>query len=780
MEALGTSRRDHISTHEINDGHFGRLSLRDMERHRRINQAGTRESAVSDDVKQKLNGWNSAWTRLKDDGILEEGLEDLNAGQSHRERLLSEPPRQPPVDALEEAKQFARQVGASRSRGSGRGGRGGGVAGSKSSRNAQRRIPAGEEPMTKGQPQSGSRVILPSITGRPKAPEPRKTDVKNPQVSGKAASADKSSSTAQASSPKPSPKGVTFPTAQPAMGTLLDTGVHQANDQAAAFPSKSYADDLLDMEFEQSTNLPAPMQVGAKVKENEIHPGASSAQPDLRQFESQMASFFPLLQSMLPPDAIEKIASVRLQVQQKINNMDDIQAGPTSQPSGTSLEQSADLKQSAALDRTRPVQSVSKEDNGPPRSLANTVEQRTREWSQRVIANTVSTRDSILGDHVTQPRWVGRHRSTTSVTSTSGLVEGIKQLHIDDKQPSVVPQATEDTAQYAKINPFGPKPNITGQTVSSTTQVRHGDVVEPQLSRHATRPQLPDFLPPTDTPEDHGAAARAQYAKAVPARTNESVSSPTATVGAREVGVYLAQKPLAVRRDAAPSLPAGSSDAADQRNQRKDSVSSAGTSQISPGLGEDIVRSHRASEPRTFNQAIQPPSGPFNFVAPFRPPHSSSNLHPPSFLTQSAQPVRDPGAAARGQYGQTATQPTSSGPKSTGLAATGNPPYIPAHATAQRERDVPTSSGTFTKLTSAQQATAMSSESRGSSSAGPTSNPQDPSLTPRYLSGARPAQFSRNTRPAPPLPEWLPSAKTTDDPAAAARKQYGGKENQKI
>lgn len=76
---------------------------------------------------------------MKNDGILEKGLEDLNAGQSHRERLLSEPPRQPSVDPLEEAKQFARQVGgASRSRGNGRGGRGGGIVGSKSSRNARR------------------------------------------------------------------------------------------------------------------------------------------------------------------------------------------------------------------------------------------------------------------------------------------------------------------------------------------------------------------------------------------------------------------------------------------------------------------------------------------------------------------------------------------------------------------------------------------------------------------------------------------------------------------
>lgn len=262
---------------------------------------------------------------------------------------------------------------------------------------------------------------------------------------GKAASAVGSSSTVEVSNSKSSPNVVSFPTAQPAMGTLLDAGVHQTNDRTAAFPSKSYADDLLDMEFDQSTNLPAPMQVGAKVKKNDIHPGASSAQPDLREFESQMASFLPLLQSMLPPDAIEKIASVRLQVQQKINNMDDIQAVPISQPPGTSLKQSVDLKQSAASDHTRPVHGISKDNIAPSRSLANTVEQRTREWSQRVIASTVSTRDSILGDHVTQPRWIGRHRSTTSVTSTSGLVEGIKRLHIDDKQPSVVPQATEDT-----------------------------------------------------------------------------------------------------------------------------------------------------------------------------------------------------------------------------------------------------------------------------------------------------------------------------------------------
>lgn len=91
----------------------------------------------------------AAWTLLRDDGILEEGLEDLNAGQSHRARLLSQslpiyvplpPNRSPQFNALDEARRFALEVrGKSHARGSGRGGRGGGIVGSQLRRYAQRR-----------------------------------------------------------------------------------------------------------------------------------------------------------------------------------------------------------------------------------------------------------------------------------------------------------------------------------------------------------------------------------------------------------------------------------------------------------------------------------------------------------------------------------------------------------------------------------------------------------------------------------------------------------------
>lgn len=92
---------------------------------------------------------------MKDDGILEEGLQDLNAGQSHRARLISQAlpaylPQSPalplPRSALEEAQQFFLQVkGRNPSRGGGRGGRGGGIAGSQPDRHAQRRFVYGQQ-----------------------------------------------------------------------------------------------------------------------------------------------------------------------------------------------------------------------------------------------------------------------------------------------------------------------------------------------------------------------------------------------------------------------------------------------------------------------------------------------------------------------------------------------------------------------------------------------------------------------------------------------------------
>lgn len=199
-----------------------------MERRRRVNQHGTTESGVATVERDRLKGWNSkspsfpsrswlfrwlglipfsaAWNTLKDDGILEKGLEDINAGQTHRARLLAQsfpvhtpaPPSLPPASsALEEAQRFhlgATGRGRSNLRGGARGGRGGGAAGSNPERHAHRRFVHSQSyspiahmvrvPITVEGPSlprhltPKPRVLLPSVTGRPAAPDSLKENAK--------------------------------------------------------------------------------------------------------------------------------------------------------------------------------------------------------------------------------------------------------------------------------------------------------------------------------------------------------------------------------------------------------------------------------------------------------------------------------------------------------------------------------------------------------------------------------------------------------------------------
>ncbi|KAL8711550.1 MAG: hypothetical protein Q9220_003960 [cf. Caloplaca sp. 1 TL-2023] len=165
--------------------------MREIERKRRVNQVGTKENKGAQKVMENLHGWNSnaatssytvqlglisvpAYSNSRDDVDLEVGLEDLNAGQTHRSRLLSAPPseRQHP------------DGGPNRLRGSGRGGRGGGNAGCQSSRYARPRVPEGlntsgvgisvapgfQSSATANRPLVSLPAATPAITSRPRIP----------------------------------------------------------------------------------------------------------------------------------------------------------------------------------------------------------------------------------------------------------------------------------------------------------------------------------------------------------------------------------------------------------------------------------------------------------------------------------------------------------------------------------------------------------------------------------------------------------------------------------
>ncbi|KAL8674249.1 MAG: hypothetical protein Q9168_001316 [Polycauliona sp. 1 TL-2023] len=139
MEALGTSRRDFLTTHDVADQFVGRLSTPNVEHHRRLNQTGSRENRGAERHRETLAGWNSAWENLQSDDALEQGLEDINAGQSHRARLLVALP-QDQQGSSTATEPLRRGRGGSNPRGTGRGGRGGGLIGSQPLRTARKRL----------------------------------------------------------------------------------------------------------------------------------------------------------------------------------------------------------------------------------------------------------------------------------------------------------------------------------------------------------------------------------------------------------------------------------------------------------------------------------------------------------------------------------------------------------------------------------------------------------------------------------------------------------------
>lgn len=77
---------------------------------------------------QRLKCEPDAWTELEDDGTVEEHLDDINRGQTHRAKIMN-------IGSNDNTELSARRHhadNAGRAQGGGRGGRGGGVAGSRS------------------------------------------------------------------------------------------------------------------------------------------------------------------------------------------------------------------------------------------------------------------------------------------------------------------------------------------------------------------------------------------------------------------------------------------------------------------------------------------------------------------------------------------------------------------------------------------------------------------------------------------------------------------------
>lgn len=223
---------------------------------------------------------------------------------------------------------------------------------------------------------------------------------------------------------------------------LLDTSERVITEGITPGRPTTYADDLLGMEIDVPQELPRPMELTTKT---------SNADPlleehcQLRAMEAQLASFLPYLTAMLPSEAVEKLTSVRSLLQQKLGNPG--QAGSV-------------MQQLPGSNEPRSVLPEEKELKTAPRGLASTVEQRTSVWKKQVIASTVNTKGSIFGEHVVRSRWTERHQrhdSTASAASSTGLVEGLKKLRLDEAQPATdfkLAKATEYLTSVMLSSPW--------------------------------------------------------------------------------------------------------------------------------------------------------------------------------------------------------------------------------------------------------------------------------------------------------------------------------------
>ncbi|KAL8928338.1 MAG: hypothetical protein Q9172_000930 [Xanthocarpia lactea] len=719
MEALGTSRRDYLTTHDVADQSVSRLSTPDVELHRRVNQRGTRENKLTNEHRDNLAGWNSAWENLQKDDVLEEGLEDLNAGQTHRARLLTVIPQlQGGSSTADEIQRHGR--GGFPPRGTGRGGRGGSRIGTQPIRTARRRVPIDDQRDSSTRGLKTSKFAIPSTAKSHNAPA---LQVKLPRISRSSGSSTGSSISrirvqpgnftlappsefmSVVSNPASQTAGITTarednPSTQPtqprktptdtapsseavrqvASAVLLDGDATRANEDNVSFPPRTYADDLLGMDIDESSKLPTPMQLSATIREERTEPKSilPPAAPSLELIESQLASFLQVLKGTVHPDTVEKLKSVSVDLQRQIQQP---AGGITARPEGT--------QQSSSMLISKPTHEAHEKASQPTRGLAIAVEQRTLAWTMDVIAGTESGSSSILGENITRGRFSHRRRyvdspASASVGSSTALTERIDKLQIHESRP-IASQATGNAQTYSTTNPFGPNPNPRGSVsgASSTTERSAGIPV--------AGPQLPLFLRSQDPAEDPAAAIRAEYAAYLHRRPSPETpairrtSNGTAvTQGAPLVpdnSAFLHQsRPRDVSEvmngiEASPSFLPDLDNSSGYRTSRNSSITSRGFARTNPAQPQrpdvapsgtrpsrisDMARSGHATggnlprfHPRQGNRSVSPLPGPTPrqtyFSAANRRPRIPAGPALPSFLA-NVQPEKDPGAAAAKQY----------------------------------------------------------------------------------------------------------------------------------
>ncbi|KAL8812948.1 MAG: hypothetical protein Q9200_000645 [Gallowayella weberi] len=570
MEALGTLRRDFLTTHDAPD----RSSpIFNPEHHRRINQRGTQESAVTDRHRTSLAGWNS----------LEEGLEDLNAGQTHRARLLTAVPEIP-------SEPYHQGRGSLHRRGTGRGGRGGGAVGSKPTRTARRssRTSPGQLSQLSASSlgiQASKKIPVPDTSSqtmhkvKPARATQALTKISLPEAVG-----GKDGRAIPRIPPQSDAPTISRVSQKPPTTTLFDS---PGTGAGISTVSQSYAGDLLDIDITGPGNLPEPIQLSATA--NRIHP--ESAQPtgqirDLDLLYSEWTRLLPMLKQFLSAEAVGKLESISVELQQQVVRS----RGGVNRRSEPAVQQPKLSGPEAALKADNEV-------NIPIRGLADAVQQRTLAWTRDVIAGTGSSSNSILGENITRGRFSRRLRvsvdsltSLASVSSSTALRKRIDELQIDEARPTIA--SADGRERYATTNPFG-------VATTSSPIVR------------AQGYQLPHFLRSEARAQDPAAALRAEYTANSSRQLEKPTGKPTiqpASAGSiirqatAEASMSPINKPL---QDLSPSISGVTENTpyrpdidstAPERISRKDSSSSAGVSRKSPALNEDLTRLPPARE----------------------------------------------------------------------------------------------------------------------------------------------------------------------------------------
>ncbi|KAL8881808.1 MAG: hypothetical protein Q9198_001063 [Flavoplaca austrocitrina] len=677
MEALGTSRRDFLTTHDSADQFLGRLSTSNVECHRRANQTGTHESKAAKTQRDILAGWNS-WENLQNDDALEQGLEDINAGQSHRARLLTLVPQVQAASSAADDVQ-GRGRGGFNPRGTGRGGRGGSIIGSRPVRTARKRIPIDDDKDRPTQPAAALKIALPSASRMPNVPALK---IKFPTISGTTGSS-----------------------------TVDNTSRVRIQSGNKQLPSlhRSYAADLLGMDFEDTNKLPKPMQLSDMTHTHRSIFSLPPAQPSLELFSSQLSSYLPILKGVLPPESWEKLESVGVDLATRIQ---EPASDASQQSSGIVLssepERKSNEKESPAIQGrasavgqtqafshagTQQQPSLTyrarKNVGQPARGLASAVQQQTLAWGKDVISGAETGSTSILGENISRWRFSRRRISVDSLTSvvsagsSTALTERIDQLQIGESRPPTNPSVTGIKETYATTNPFGPKP-----TRGSTSGISLPTSPPPTSTAktpgvHVTGPELPLFLRSEVRANDPAAAIQAEYAANFPGRLSRQEPAGNWTSGATVVsqGAPFVKESSSSREQSYSREIGATGSRPENLIRDRDSTRSRNSSIISASvarkeLGEARTPSRRTNDiqpevsdeatdgstfdgnlprfhPRLGNPSVLPSRGLRPTQTYFPDTRRRTRVPPgpslPSFLA-NVQAAKDPGAAAVEQY----------------------------------------------------------------------------------------------------------------------------------